>query len=68
MFQAMPLQYFKDDGFNRGRFKMTHQNEALNLKIVIFGILFRGDSLSSSHFCKKPLLSIIAHVTRVVYC
>ena len=26
MFQPMPLQYFKDDRFNRGRFKMT-QND-----------------------------------------
>ena len=26
MFQAMPLQYFKDDGLNRGDFKMT-QND-----------------------------------------
>ena len=29
MFQAMLLEYFKDDGFMRGRFKMT-QNDPLN--------------------------------------
>ena len=39
MFQAMPGEYFKADGFNRGSFKMTFDDPS-NPKIVIFSVLF----------------------------
>ena len=35
MVKAMPLEYLKADGFNRGSFTMT-QNDPSNSKIVIF--------------------------------
>ena len=39
MLQAMPLEYFKANGFNRGSFEMT-QNDPINSKIVIFSVFF----------------------------
>ena len=35
MFQAMPLEYFKADGFNRGSFEMTKMNHQTELLKVV---------------------------------
>ena len=37
MFQAMPLEYLKDDGFNCERFKMTKNDYFLIQWVILMG-------------------------------
>ena len=60
MFQAMPLQYFKDDGFNHGRFKMT-KNYPLKLPIEFKNNHFWHTFYFPSHFFPFFLIDLISN-------
>ena len=60
MFEAMPLEYFNDDGFNCGRFKMT-QNDPSKRPIEFKNSNFWHTFYFYSHFFPFCLIDLISN-------